>query len=83
MAIDDGVGLRDGQVYEAAAQPHAVLVNSCNDVLYVTCMGGDRILQYRFTPESGMESAVRKVVTDEGTGPRHFVFCGKTIDCLW
>ena len=54
--------------------PHAVQVNERNDVLYVTCMSGDRILQYRFRPETGTAVAFSPVVTADGTGPRHFIF---------
>lgn len=54
--------------------PHAIQVNASNDVLYVTCMGGDRILKYRFSSKTGEALLEQKTVTPEKTGPRHFVF---------
>ena len=73
----------DGSLNKTAVQveatpdnPHAIQVADNNQFLYVTCMGGDRIVSYYFDEKTGLASKmpVPELVTEKGTGPRHFVF---------
>lgn len=56
--------------------PHAINTSLGDDFLYVTCMSGDRILQYDFDYLTGNITplSTAMVETPEKTGPRHFVF---------
>lgn len=60
---------------DTPANPHAINVGPYNYMMYVTCMGGDRVLQYYFNEETGLPTAMAypEIVTNDNTGPRHFV----------
>lgn len=77
-AIDSDGALNEIPVFEQRTpdNPHAIQVDRGNQFLYVSCMGGERILQFNFDPETGKAVAmsVPEVVTDNGVGPRHFTF---------
>jgi 6-phosphogluconolactonase len=55
---------------------HAVATDPSNRFLFVSCLGDDVILQYRFDEANGTVTANEPpaIATQEGAGPRHFVF---------
>lgn len=55
---------------------HAIAVDPSNRWLFVTNLGDDQILQFRFDERSGevAPNEPARVMTQPGAGPRHFVF---------
>ena len=68
---------------ETPKNPHAIQIDTNNTFLYITCMGGDCILQYQLEPLTGKPTALSppRLMTPNGTGPRHFSFdpCSKDL----
>lgn len=66
------------QVVPTGKRAHAVLVSPDNRYLYVSQLGSDQLLQYRFTPASGKvvpnSPPFVNIEKEAATGPRHFVF---------
>jgi 6-phosphogluconolactonase len=55
---------------------HAVATDRSNRFLFVTCLGDDEILEYRFDETNGAVTPNEPpaISTQEGAGPRHFAF---------
>lgn len=66
------------QVTHTGKRAHAVQVSPDNKYLYVSQLGSDQLLQYRFTPASGKavpnNPPFVNIEKEAATGPRHFVF---------
>jgi 6-phosphogluconolactonase len=55
---------------------HAIASDPSNQFVFVTNLGDDQILQFRFDPTTGRltPNTPPSVATKKGAGPRHFVF---------
>jgi 6-phosphogluconolactonase len=64
------------EVIPTLKNAHAIAVDSSNRFLFVTNLGDDVILQYRFNSVSGAitPNEPPSVKTRKGAGPRHFAF---------
>lgn len=64
------------QMVRTASHPHSILTDASNGFLFVPCLGGDVILQYRFDPATGRISpnAPPAAEAERKAGPRHLVF---------
>ena len=79
-AIDDRgqVVEKPVQVMHTGKRAHAVQVDAENRFLYVTQLGTDQLLQFRFDATSGrvtpLDPPFINIQHEAATGPRHFVF---------
>ncbi|MBJ7539425.1 lactonase family protein [Marinomonas transparens] len=68
------------QVVQTQRHAHAVHASPDNSFVFVSCLGDDQIMQYRFDHKTGKLTANNpaSVATTMGSGPRHFSFspCG-------
>lgn len=73
---DGRVGGEPLGVFDAEANPHSILVDRSNRLVFVPNTGADTILRFRLDPETGelTPNPQAKVTTEPGAGPRHFVF---------
>lgn len=66
------------QVVHTGKRAHAVQVDAQNRFLYVTQLGTDQLLQFRFDAGSGrvtpLDPPFINIQHEAATGPRHFVF---------
>lgn len=53
---------------------HATVFSEDNKFLFVPDLGIDKVMMYAFNPGSGKLTAQDSIVTEAGTGPRHFTF---------
>jgi len=64
------------QIVHTGKRAHAIQVDPSNHFLYVTLLGADQLLQFRFDPESGKVTpnspAAINIQKEAATGPRHF-----------
>lgn len=65
------------QVVHTGKRAHAIQVDPTNHFLYVTLLGADQLLQYRFDAASGKvtpnDPPFINIQSEAATGPRHFV----------
>jgi 6-phosphogluconolactonase len=63
-------------VVNTGPHAHAIATDASNRFLFVTNLGADRILQYRFDAKSGTAApnTPPAIQTREGAGPRHIAF---------
>ncbi|WAH60789.1 beta-propeller fold lactonase family protein [Pseudomonas silvicola] len=70
------VGDRPEQVIHTGKRAHAILVSPDNQFAYVSLLGADQMLEYRFDANTGQLTAngpgFVNVETEGVTGPRHF-----------
>ncbi len=64
------------QVIPTGKNAHCILTDSSNKFLFVTNLGDDAILQYRFDSINGHLTPNKPATTEtrKGAGPRHFIF---------
>lgn len=64
------------QIIPTGRNAHCLLTDLSNRFLFVSNLGDDRLLQYRFDPASGKVTPNEPAFleTKKGAGPRHFVF---------
>jgi 6-phosphogluconolactonase len=53
---------------------HAIVTDPSNNFVFVTNLGDDQILQYRFEEATGRLGSAMVATTKKGAGPRHLVF---------
>lgn len=70
---DGTVGAKPSSVLDTKQNPHSILIDGDNRVVYVPNTGADVIKQYRFDAERGTLAPhdVPEVATAAGDGPRH------------
>jgi 6-phosphogluconolactonase len=77
-AIDEQgvVGDPPIQVISTPPHPHSIIIDPSNAHVLVPCLGGDRILQFKFDQTAGRAAPNARpfVETQRGAGPRHIVF---------
>jgi 6-phosphogluconolactonase len=76
IGIDGIVQSPATQILEAEKNPHSILKDRSNRIVFVPNTGADSILQYRFDQQTGMLSPnqVPRLTTSAGAGPRHQFF---------
>lgn len=66
------------QVVHTGKRAHAIQVDPTNHFLYVTLLGADQLLQYRFDAAAGKvtpnDPPFVNIQDEAATGPRHFAF---------
>lgn len=64
------------QIVATDPHPHSIVADPSNQYVFVPCLGGDVILQYRFDPAKGRlaPNTPRAAEAAKGAGPRHLVF---------
>jgi 6-phosphogluconolactonase len=72
----DGVAGAAATVLPTGPNAHAVLTDPSNRFLFVTCLGADTVMQWRFDGASGALSpaAPHHFACRPGAGPRHLAF---------
>ena len=70
------VAARPAQLTSTPPHAHCILTDPTNRFIFVTSLGGDRILSFRFDAAAGRATpaAGRGIDTPAGSGPRHLVF---------
>lgn len=76
LDLKGAVSAKPLQVIATGKKAHCVVTDLSNKFLFVTNLGDDAILQYRFDASSGQATpnAPPAVQTKKGAGPRHLVF---------
>ena len=64
------------QVISTHRHPHSIIIDPSNAHVFVPCLGGDSILQFKFDQAAGIATpnAPAFVEAERGAGPRHVVF---------
>jgi 6-phosphogluconolactonase len=64
------------QVIRTPPNAHSIQIDGANRNVFVPCLGGDVLLQWRFDDVTGRLSAnsPESVAVEKGAGPRHFAF---------
>jgi 6-phosphogluconolactonase len=73
---DDGVAGDPVQVIETGLNAHAILPSPDNRFVFVSNLGSDQALRFRFDERTGIlsDGAPIRIAFDPKSGPRHFVF---------
>lgn len=75
---DGLVDAKPVQVVHTGKRAHAIQVDPTNHFLYVTLLGADQLLQYRFDAATGKvtpnDPPFVNIQDEAATGPRHFAF---------
>jgi len=76
IGVDGIVRTPATQVIEAEKNPHSILKDRSNRIVFVPNTGADSILQFRFDQQTGTLSPnhVPRITTSTGAGPRHQFF---------
>jgi len=66
------------QIVHTGKRAHCIQTDPTNHYLYVSLLGADQLLQFRFDPNSGKVTSntppAVNIQQEAGIGPRHFVF---------
>ena len=62
------------QIIDTPPRAHAVITDAAGRYVYVPCLGGDVVLQLELDRQSGQMTQVGRMVTHNGSGPRHMRF---------
>ena len=76
LSPDGGIDPQPSQIIATGKNAHCITTDLSNKFLFVTNLGDDAILQYRFNESSGeiAPNTPPVVHTRKGAGPRHLVF---------
>ncbi|HRH41097.1 MAG TPA: beta-propeller fold lactonase family protein [Pyrinomonadaceae bacterium] len=76
IAKDGEINPQPLQIIPTGKNAHCILTDFSNKFLFVSTLGEDRLLQFKFDEKSGNLSTNEPptVETKKGAGPRHFVF---------
>ncbi|MBV4366640.1 lactonase family protein [Erwinia phyllosphaerae] len=79
---DGKVEAKPVQIVHTGKRAHAIQVDPSNHFLFVTLLGADQLLQYRFDAASGKvtpnDPPFVNIQSEAATGPRHFVIAPNT-----
>ncbi|GAA0483918.1 MULTISPECIES: beta-propeller fold lactonase family protein [Tatumella] len=72
------------QIVHTGKRAHCIQTDPTNQFLYVSLLGADQFLQYRFDPYSGKVTPATppavNIQHEAATGPRHFIFAPRPAD---
>jgi 6-phosphogluconolactonase len=76
VGADGLVGREAVQTHATESHPHSIITDPSNEYVFVPCLGGDVVLQYRFDSATGRLSpnAPAAAGAKMKAGPRHLIF---------